>query len=88
MQGLKYYLPGSILIVIAMIIVAVPEILVLLIGASIIMAGIATLYIGHRIRKSEIEYRDTDGWSRNDDPSCWQFGEVPILRRWYRRWRD
>jgi hypothetical protein len=57
MRNLKYYLPGSILILIAITVVAVPEILVAFVAASIIMAGVGALYVGHMIRKSETEFR-------------------------------
>ena len=62
MRNIKYYIPGSILILIAIVIIAVPEILVAFLAASIIMAGVGALYIGHTIRKSKIESRNTDGW--------------------------
>ena len=84
MRNLKYYLPGSILIIIAIIIVVVPEILVAFVAASIIMAGIGALYIGHMIRKSEIESRSIDGWSLDDDFYGWRFARAPVFRRWYR----
>ena len=67
MRNLKYYFPGSILILIAIIIVAIPDILVAFIAASIIMVGIGTLCIGHMIRKSEIEAKNFDGWFFNSD---------------------
>ena len=59
MRSLKYYLPGIILVLVAIVIVAVPEILIGFIAASIIVAGIGALYIGHKIRKSEIEFEVT-----------------------------
>ena len=65
MRNLKYYFPGGLLIFMAVMIVAVPEILVALISASIIMVGIGTLYIGHMIRKSEMEASNFDGWFAN-----------------------
>ena len=40
MQNLKYYLPGSVLILIAIMIVVVPEILLAFVAALIIMLGI------------------------------------------------
>jgi len=84
MHNLKYYIPGSILILIAIMIVAVPEILVAFVAASIIIAGIGALYIGHMIRKSEIEFRDSDGWFPDDDSYVWRFVRAPVFRRWYR----
>ena len=56
MRSLRYYLPGIILILVAIVIVAVPEILIGFIAALIILAGIGALTIGHRIRKSKIEF--------------------------------
>lgn len=60
MDTIRYYLPGIILILIAISIVAVPQILVVFVASVIIIAGIAVLYIGHKIRKSEIEFPQTD----------------------------
>ena len=65
-------------------IVAVPEILVVFIAASITMAGIGALYIGHIIRKSEIEFGRTDECFPDDDCSGWPFLRKPVFRRWYR----
>jgi hypothetical protein len=56
MKSLRYYVPGILLILLAMVIVAVPEIIIGFIAASIIVAGMGALYIGHKIRKSEIEF--------------------------------
>jgi hypothetical protein len=69
MRNLKYYIPGSMLILIAVVIVAVPEILVALVAGSIIMAGVGALYIGHIMRKSEIEFKNVNGWFLKND-SC------------------
>ena len=56
MGNLKYYLPGFTLILIALLIVAVPEILIALVAAAMIMLGAGALYIGHLVRKSEKEW--------------------------------
>ena len=84
MENLKYYVPGSILILIAIMIVAVPEILVAFLAALIIMAGIGALYIGHMIRKSDIEFRNTDGCSLDDDFYGRRFVSAPVFTRWFR----
>ncbi|MBW2318598.1 MAG: hypothetical protein JRF24_07955 [Deltaproteobacteria bacterium] len=55
MRNLRYYAPGITLILIAILIVAVPEILVAFVVGLIVMAGIGALYIGHMIRRSSIE---------------------------------
>lgn len=84
MRNLQYYLPGSILILIAIMIVAVPEILVALVAALIIMVGIGALYIGHMMRKSEIEFRNFDGWFLGNDPFGRSFVRTPTSRKIYR----
>jgi hypothetical protein len=67
MYNIRYYIPGIILILIGIIVVAVPEILVAFVASIIIMAGITALYIGHRIRKSEIEFTHSDDWFSDSD---------------------
>ena len=84
MRNIKYYIPGIVLILIAIMVVAVPKILVAFVAASIIMAGIGALYIGHMIRKSEIEFRNIGEWFSDDDRYGRQFARRPVLRRWYR----
>jgi len=84
MENLKYYLPGSILILIAIMIVAVPEILVAFVAALIIMAGIGALYVGHMIRKSDNEFKNAEQRFLDDDLRGWRFVRAPVLRRWFR----
>ena len=84
MRNIKYYIPGFVLILIAVIVVAVPQILVAFVAASIIMAGIGALYIGHMIRKSEIEFRNIGNWFYEHDRYGRQFVRRPVFRRWYR----
>jgi hypothetical protein len=84
MDSIRYYLPGIILILIAIMIVAVPEILVVFVASIIIMAGISALYIGHKIRKSEIEFPQTDGWSSDEDFFGRRFVRRPVFRDWNR----
>jgi len=61
MQHIKYYLPGVMLILMAGLIIVVPEILVAIISVFIMTTGILVLYIGHGMRKSEIELKRMDG---------------------------
>ncbi len=67
MENLKYYLPGSILILMAILIVAVPEILIALVAASMIMLGAGGLYIGHVARKSEKYWNVFEGGFFKDE---------------------
>ncbi len=80
MRDLKYYVPGITLIAIAVIIVAFPEILIAMIAATIIFAGVIALYIGHKVRKGFDEFSYVNG-SAFDKFLI----EQPIFRRWYYR---
>lgn len=60
MQHLKYYIPGSLFILMAGFTAVFPEILVALVSVLIMMTGVFALYAGHSIRKSEIESRRMD----------------------------
>ena len=84
MENLKYYLPGSILILMAFLIVAVPEILITLAAALMIMLGACGLYIGHVARKSEKDWNVFDGRLFGDDLREWVVVRAPGFRRWYR----
>ena len=84
MRTIRYYLPGIILILIAVIVVAVPEILVAFIASVIIMAGIGALYIGHKIRKTEIGSRDSDDWFSDEDFFGHRSMRKPLFRNWHR----
>jgi hypothetical protein len=84
MRNLKYYLPGSILILMALLIIAVPEILIALVVASMMMLGVGGLYIGHMARKTEKDWNRFDGRLFGDDLYGWRAVRVPVFRRWYR----
>ena len=80
MNDIKYYFPGISLITIAVIIVAFPEVLIAMIAATIIFAGVIALYIGHKMRKGFDEVGNIRG-SAFDQILI----EQPIIRRWYKR---
>ncbi|MDY6839712.1 MAG: hypothetical protein SWH78_17270 [Thermodesulfobacteriota bacterium] len=75
MGNLRYYIPGILLIMIAIMIVAFPEILVALVAAAIIMAGIGALVVGHMIRKSGMHFQNMDGGP---------FDHRPMFRWWHK----
>jgi hypothetical protein len=85
MANFGFYFPGITLILIAIAIIAVPEILVAFIAAAIIMAGIGLLYIGHMVRKTEIETIDSDEWLHGDGFFDGWFAKAPVYRRRHRR---
>lgn len=80
MTDIKYYFPGIILIALAVVIVAFPEVLVGMIAATIIFAGVIALYTGHVIRKGFDEQTYMHG-SAFDTFLI----DQPIFRRWYGR---
>ena len=84
MDTLRYYLPGIMLILIAIMIVALPEILVVFVASMIIIAGISALVIGHRIRKSGIEFRHTGNRFYDEDFFGPKFANRPVFRNWNR----
>ncbi|MBW1696613.1 MAG: hypothetical protein JRH18_13825 [Deltaproteobacteria bacterium] len=83
MKHLRYYLPGSMMIFIAFLIIAVPQLLVALVAASMVMIGLGLLCVGHLIRKSEIEFHRIDPWVTVD--SCYDrpWLRFPFVRIWY-----
>lgn len=83
MRNFRFYVPGTILFLIAFVIVAVPEVLVAFVAGLIMMAGIGALYIGHMLRRSKIEFRDMDGWFFDKDPYNWRCVKESIFRRWH-----
>lgn len=84
MRTFRHYFPGILLIIIAIVIVAVPEILVAFIASLIFMAGIGALYMGYKIRKSELEINRLDNWGFRDDFFGVSFARMPRFkcRRW------
>lgn len=84
MNTIRYYVPGVILILIAILILVVPEILVAFVASMIIMAGIGALYIGHRVRKSENEFQQSDAWYSDEGFFGRRFARRQVFRDWNR----
>ena len=81
MKNLKYYIPGTLLIIMALLIVAVPEILVAFVAGLFIMAGIGALLAGHRAKKYGLKRRTFVYRVFDDD-----FWEDSLCRVWYNRY--
>ena len=64
MQHIKFYLPGISLILMAALVITVPQILIAMISVLIMVLGIFALYIGHGLQKSELELKRKDGQFR------------------------
>ena len=58
MKNLKYYIPGTALILLSILIIAMPEILVALVAATILTAGLVALHVGHIIKKAQKNYNE------------------------------
>jgi hypothetical protein len=80
MKNIRYYVPGGLLIGAALLILAVPEILLAVLVAFILLIGLLALYIGHRARQADAEMKGPEG---DYDPR-WPFFRGPMGRRWYR----
>ena len=87
MNRLNYYIPGALIVLIGLLIVAFPQILVALVAALVISIGVGALLIGHQMRKTERAVRDGYEWSEcDDDGFCrvWSH-RSPVFHRWTRR---
>ncbi len=79
MDKLRYYFPGATLILMSILILAVPQILVAIVAASLCMLGLLALSVGHWMRKAERRY---EGFRRVAfDDVFW--GGGPFGRSWY-----
>lgn len=84
MSRMTYYFPGAILIFLAILIVAFPEILVAIIAAAILLTGLGVLYAGHVMSKSKPEFNQKDDCSGDDAFVRRDVGWRPIYKRWHR----
>jgi hypothetical protein len=85
MNSFRCYFPGIFLILLGITVVAVPEILVALIAATIMLSGIWSLYLGHLIRKSETTFEIFGKQSTDRAFDGWHFVKDPVLRWRHRR---
>ena len=60
LRKLGYYAPGSVMILLGILIVAVPQLLVALVAATLITIGIGVLVAAHQIRKLHEEFGRVD----------------------------
>ena len=83
MKAIRFYIPGALLVLVALVIVMVPQVLVAFIAALFVMAGIGALRVGHHIRKSTPASRDFEGGYGENDFFGRQFDRVPVSIRWH-----
>jgi hypothetical protein len=80
MKELKYYVPGGLIIIFSILIVAFPEILVALIAGFVLMMGVIALFLGHMMSRSELRIRQATHRSGEKHPNEW-FSKQPLSRR-------
>ncbi len=85
MRDIKYYLPGILLILMAVAIIAMPEILVALVAAMVILAGIVALRIGHLMKTSHVTVEPKRDLFFDDEFFNWPFAARSVYSRWRRR---
>lgn len=79
MQQTRFYIPGVVLILFGVLVIAVPQILVALVAAGLVMAGIGMLSLGHRMRQAERSL----GSMRFDDWFVWRCNRPSRFTRWH-----
>ena len=84
MKNIRFYVPGSMLILLAFLIIAVPEILFALVAGFMVMIGLGLLYAGHMVRKSEFRTYRTDPLDMADLFFHRSIRRSPFVRVWYR----
>ena len=85
MRNLNYYIPGILMISFALLIIAVPEILVAFVAAVMVLLGIGLLTLGHNMRKAEIRLKKPNASMFEDNIYGHRFVRSPIFARWYRK---
>jgi hypothetical protein len=84
MKSLNYYLPGALLVLLAIVIIAAPEILIALAASLLFMAGMGALLIGHRLRRNQLRFTHTRHWRPDDGRRHRPAAAEPIFRFWFR----
>jgi hypothetical protein len=76
------YLPGILLVAFGLLVAAVPELLVAIISAALIVAGIAALAVAHGSRQ-RLHVREWKiVWPSTSDDRRDFFGKVRVRREW------
>ncbi len=87
MEGIKYYLPGIILILSGLLIIIYPEILIALIASLTILGGIGALIAGKSVHDSVKDFHNINRHGFYDE-TINDFGSIkgPFVRfrqRWF-----
>ena len=60
MKNIRYYIPGVLMILAGILVLAVPQVLVVFAAATICSVGGMILYFGHRMKNAKAEWRDLE----------------------------
>ena len=86
MNRTTYYIPGGVMVLMGVLIIAFPEILVALVAAVVISFGVGALFVGHQMRKTEGSVRQGYEYTECDDGFCRVWSRnYPSFGRWHRR---
>ena len=85
MNKLHYYLPGIFLTLSGVLIAVFPEILIALIASVVIIAGVAALFLGHKIKESSYAYNriNEDGWNGHERFQHSYYNPLRFRGRWF-----
>ena len=82
MKGLSPYLPGAIFIMLGILVVLFPMLLVGLFSAGLIVLGITTISVAHRLRKWQRNPHWTVAWESVDPQVEDWLQRVFVHKRW------
>jgi len=81
-KDISLYLPGVILIVLGILVVAFPMLLVALISAGLILIGISAITMVHQLRQLNRHSYWTVNWEPVDRTGSDWFQRMFVRRRW------
>ena len=82
MKGFSLYLPGTIFIMLGILVVFFPMLLVGLFSAGLIVLGITALSVAHHLRKWQRDSHWTVAWEPVDPHAGEWLQRVFVYRRW------
>jgi len=81
-KDLSLYLPGVILIILGVLVVAFPMLLVALISAGLVLIGIAAITMAHQLRQLNRRSHWTVDWEPVDRTGSDWLHRLFVYRRW------
>ena len=81
-RGFSLYVPGTIFIVLGILVVLFPMLLVALVSAGLLLTGLMGISVGHRVRKLRQKAKWTVVWEPIEPFIGEWFDRVFLYRRW------